>query len=131
MADVIATGKEFNFVFHNLLSPTCIPKCQASSGLGFLTCRCLFQLVTGVARAPTALEELCPLRLLAAQNSESFCDDIGCLPYGVSKGLVSFSVRNHYSVQGLRMAHDSGRRNTLLGYLKYHMEMGQTWEGLD
>lgn len=131
MADVIATGKEFNFVFHKLLSPTCILKCQASSGLGSLTWRCPFQLVTGVVRAPTALEELCPLRLLAAQNSEScFCDDIWLLAIWCLKGsgiiFCKKSLESCYSVQGLRVALDTDRRNTLLGDLKYHMEMGQT-----
>lgn len=69
-------------------------KCQTSSGMSSLTWRCPFQPVTGVARAPRAWKSFVPWDYWLPRNlSHAFVMTSGSLPYGVSKGLGSFSVR--------------------------------------
>lgn len=82
-------------------------------------------------KSSKGLEELCPLRLLAAQKSESrFCDDIWSLAIWSLKGSGIMFCKNSgescYSFQGLREIFGTDTRNTLLGDLfKYHVKTEQ------
>lgn len=88
VADVIARGKVFIFLLHEVSSHTCIFKCQTPSGVGSLTWRCPFQKLP-VVQEFQGLGRALSSEAMAAQKS-AFVMTWGCLPYAVTRGLGSF-----------------------------------------
>ena len=132
LAAVTGADETFSFVLHKLLSPTCIPKCQTPRWDGFSDLEIPIPTSQWCCKHSRALEELCPLRLLAAWKSEScFYDDSWLLAIWYLKGSVNIFCKNSakscYSVQGLREAFGTDIRTTLRGdLLSHHIEKGQT-----